>query len=495
MFFIAQFLQVAWARNLGAGLRLLPWTATLFIADARSPRHVADRVGHRRCSPSASASQAVGLAWLAVVASAGCPSPRSSRPLRGRRIGTSTALPVSQAAIVGAVTDREIGKAAGPTTCSKNSAAPSGSPPPSRCSPLPAATLRPDTFAGGFSAAMTVSSVLAGLGFLASDSDCPPAPAPPTQPTPHTEPRRDEVFAARSPRCPVAHRRQRWRPQRFRPLDYAPHRRELHAHCYGEMLGSTHVHRRRPSRHDAARLGAAPRFARRGSLRTSLFTIATNASLAVIERNGRRHLPVDLGRLRIGPPMERRSRRLEPYPTVDEDKDSSPESSVERRRRRAGVHRRRPAPVAEQRAVLVLRDVLGFSADEAAVILDTTLDSVEQRPGPRSPPAQRTAAKSAASRRRCARSATSKSPRSSPPTSAPGAARSNHHRLATHRRRNVLDAATTRRTGRETIAGSSADEPLTLRWRLPADPRQRPARLRLLRPERDGMGGPLPSTS
>ena len=69
-----------------------------------------------------------------------------------------------------------------------------------------------------------------------------------------------------------------------------PHRRELHAHCY-RMLGSVH------DADDAlqeALLGAwkgLPAFEGRSSLRSWLYTIATHASLRVLEGRRRRALP------------------------------------------------------------------------------------------------------------------------------------------------------------------------------------------------------------
>src|SRR4029453_4714049 len=70
-----------------------------------------------------------------------------------------------------------------------------------------------------------------------------------------------------------------------------PYRRELHAHCY-RMLGSSHD--------AAAPLQDAllrswrglPRFEARNSLRSWLYTIATNASLRLIERRPRRGTPL-----------------------------------------------------------------------------------------------------------------------------------------------------------------------------------------------------------
>src|SRR6266536_5132408 len=73
-----------------------------------------------------------------------------------------------------------------------------------------------------------------------------------------------------------------------------PHRRELHAHCY-RMLGSV------ADAEDAlqeAMLSAwrgLPRFEGRSSLRSWLYTIATNACLKAIERRPKRVLPLDYG--------------------------------------------------------------------------------------------------------------------------------------------------------------------------------------------------------
>jgi MFS family permease len=78
-----------------------------------------------------------------------------------------------------------------------------------------------------------------------------------------------------------------------------PHRGALHAHCY-RMLGSV------PDAEDAlqeALLSAwrgLPRFEGRSSLRSWLFTIATNACLGAIKRRPKRVLPIDYGPLDAG---------------------------------------------------------------------------------------------------------------------------------------------------------------------------------------------------
>src|ERR671930_1566605 len=98
----------------------------------------------------------------------------------------------------------------------------------------------------------------------------------------------------------------------------APYRGDLHAHCY-RMLGS--VHDAEDALQDAmlrAWRGLA-RFEGRSSLRSWLYTIATNASLTAIERRPKRVLPMDYGPAAdphgdgLGlPPTE--SVWVEPYP-------------------------------------------------------------------------------------------------------------------------------------------------------------------------------------
>src|SRR2546428_6526231 len=73
-----------------------------------------------------------------------------------------------------------------------------------------------------------------------------------------------------------------------------PHRAELHAHCY-RMLGS--VHDAEDALQDAllrAWRGLA-RFEGRSSLRSWLYTIATNTCLHLIARRPKRVLPIDYG--------------------------------------------------------------------------------------------------------------------------------------------------------------------------------------------------------
>jgi RNA polymerase sigma-70 factor (ECF subfamily) len=162
-----------------------------------------------------------------------------------------------------------------------------------------------------------------------------------------------------------------------------PHRRELHAHCY-RMLGS--VHDAEDALQDAllrAWRGLA-RFEGRSSLRSWLYTIATNACLDQVARRPKRALPVDHGpaadpHLPPGEPLVE-SVWIEPYPDEllgIEDGLAAPHAHYERREavELAFIAALQHLP-GTQRAVLIQREVLGFSAKEVADSLQTTVASV-----------------------------------------------------------------------------------------------------------------------
>jgi RNA polymerase sigma-70 factor (TIGR02960 family) len=159
------------------------------------------------------------------------------------------------------------------------------------------------------------------------------------------------------------------------------HRGELYAHCY-RMLGSVQ------DAEDAVQeslLGAwrgLAGFAGRSSLRTWLFRVATNACLRLSSRRPRRMLSFDHGPARsdtrdLGEPVTG-SVWLQPWPD-DLPADDEPDPAAAYLRREsvelAFVAALQHLP-GTQRAVLILRDVLGFTAAEVAGILDTTPASV-----------------------------------------------------------------------------------------------------------------------
>jgi RNA polymerase sigma-70 factor, ECF subfamily len=163
-----------------------------------------------------------------------------------------------------------------------------------------------------------------------------------------------------------------------------PYRAELHAHCY-RMLGS--VHDAEDALQDASLRAwrGLPRFEGRSSLRSWLYTIATNTCLNAIARRPKRVLPLDYGPAadpHAGPPGEPvvETVWVEPYPDERvglEDGLASPEARYEQREsvELAFTAALQHLP-ATQRAVLILREVLGFSAREVADSLETTPASV-----------------------------------------------------------------------------------------------------------------------
>jgi RNA polymerase sigma-70 factor (ECF subfamily) len=155
------------------------------------------------------------------------------------------------------------------------------------------------------------------------------------------------------------------------------HRTALLAHCY-RMLGSpddaedalqdTLLHAWR----------GLPAFDGRGAFRRWLYRIATNTCLDAIARRQKRALPVDRGRRDGAPlPTDSLSIELPPDQLGLEDGYAAPEASYEQREtvELALVMALQHLPP-RQLAVLVLREVLGFSAKEVSQFLGMTVISV-----------------------------------------------------------------------------------------------------------------------
>jgi RNA polymerase sigma-70 factor (ECF subfamily) len=162
-----------------------------------------------------------------------------------------------------------------------------------------------------------------------------------------------------------------------------PKRPGLLAHCY-RMLGSTHDAEEALQDTLLRAWRSIGKFERRSSASTWLYTIATNSCLTLIDRRRRRALPVDYRpagdpQRGTGDPLED-AYWIEPFPDgglAHAGNDAGPEARYDERESLelafiAAIQHLTPS----QRAVLILCDVLGFSAREAAETLDTTTASV-----------------------------------------------------------------------------------------------------------------------
>jgi RNA polymerase sigma-70 factor, ECF subfamily len=148
-----------------------------------------------------------------------------------------------------------------------------------------------------------------------------------------------------------------------------PHRAELRAHCR-RMLGSPDDAEDALQETLVRAWKGLPRFEGRGSLRSWLYRIATNASLDVMDRRHPQMVPIDDGPR--ADPHDRRNETVEiqderPGPDVRYELRESAELAFE------AAQRLLPP---SQRAVLILREVLGYSAAETADMLDTSVAAV-----------------------------------------------------------------------------------------------------------------------
>jgi RNA polymerase sigma-70 factor (ECF subfamily) len=153
----------------------------------------------------------------------------------------------------------------------------------------------------------------------------------------------------------------------------APFRAELRAHCY-RMLGSAHDAEDVLQEVSLRAWRGRGEFEGRSSLRTWLHRIAVNACLNELERKERRVLPADLGPASGGDvlPGEPLGEVMWLEPLPDDPELRAAERETVELAFVAAVQHLPP----NQRAALIMFDVLGFSAREIADAMDTTTTSV-----------------------------------------------------------------------------------------------------------------------
>jgi RNA polymerase sigma-70 factor (ECF subfamily) len=162
---------------------------------------------------------------------------------------------------------------------------------------------------------------------------------------------------------------------------FAPYRRELTGYCY-RMLGSAFEADDAVQETLVRAWRAYGRFEGRASLRTWLYRIATNVCLDQLRGRNRRARPMDLGpstTVAAAELIERDAATwVEPAPDGAMLPTSSDpaEMAVARDTLRLALVAALQHLPARQRAVLILREVLQWRADEVAELLDTTVASV-----------------------------------------------------------------------------------------------------------------------
>src|SRR3954447_25438832 len=113
VFFAAQFMQTGLGYGpLDAGLRLLPWTAMLFFV-APIAGSLLNRLGERPLIVTGLSLQAIGMAWIGLIADPSMPYGELVPAFVIAGGGVSMALPAAQTAVMGAVAPAEAGKASG----------------------------------------------------------------------------------------------------------------------------------------------------------------------------------------------------------------------------------------------------------------------------------------------------------------------------------------------------------------------------------------------
>jgi RNA polymerase sigma-70 factor (ECF subfamily) len=162
-----------------------------------------------------------------------------------------------------------------------------------------------------------------------------------------------------------------------------PLRGELTAHCY-RMLGSVHDAQDLVQETYLRAWRAYDKFEQRSSIRTWMYQIATNTCLTALRSSTRRPMPTGLGQPSSNPVGRLESSPEVPWlePLPDRLVWGSPESAdpaaevVGRESIRLAFVAALQHLTPQQRAVVILRDVLAWRASEVAELLDLTVAGV-----------------------------------------------------------------------------------------------------------------------
>jgi EmrB/QacA subfamily drug resistance transporter len=166
VFFMAQFQQISLGQGpLDSGLRLLPWTGTLFIV-APIAGALTNRIGERTLVTLGLAMQAAGMAWVATIASPHMTYWHMIPPLIIAGAGISMAIPSAQNAVMNAVAPDDVGKASGAYMTTRQLGGVFGLALAVAVFTGAGSYASPAAFSDGFVPALTVAAALSAAGAL-----------------------------------------------------------------------------------------------------------------------------------------------------------------------------------------------------------------------------------------------------------------------------------------------------------------------------------------
>jgi EmrB/QacA subfamily drug resistance transporter len=167
VFFLSQLMQTVLGHGpLGAGLRLLPWTATLFFTAPIAGKLV-ERFGERLFLTLGPLLQAVGMGWIALSTSGTMTYGEIVAPLIIAGVGISMSFPAAQNSVISSVPPEAIGKASGVNTTMRELGGVFGIAVSVAVFAAAGSYASPAAFADGVAAAMGVAAGLSLLGSLA----------------------------------------------------------------------------------------------------------------------------------------------------------------------------------------------------------------------------------------------------------------------------------------------------------------------------------------
>ena len=166
-FFMAQFLQTVMGYGpFDAGVRLLPWTAALFVC-APLAGLLINRLGERTLMIGALLAQAIAFAWIALIARPAMAYPELIAPLILAGFASAN-IPAAQNIVIRSVAPHEIGKASGAFNMLRQLGAALGVAILTAVFAGFGSFQSAQTFNHGFTAAMSVSAALSLLGVIAA---------------------------------------------------------------------------------------------------------------------------------------------------------------------------------------------------------------------------------------------------------------------------------------------------------------------------------------